>query len=85
MLRPFARSLSIATLFFANSFCSNKLVLCFAILIEFHPVTRLIQASFSLTCMFCFLVKFQGHLILRLCLSLCVHTQGNKMEFDMKH
>ena len=42
MLRPFTRSLSIATLFFANSFCSNKLVLCFAILIEFHPVTRII-------------------------------------------
>ena len=60
MLRPFARSLSIATLFFANSFCSNKLVLCFAILIEFHPVTRLIQATFSLTCMFCFLCEVQG-------------------------
>ena len=60
MLRPFARSLSIAILFFANSFCSNKLVLCFAILIEFHPVTRLIQATFSLACMFCFLYEVPG-------------------------
>ena len=32
----------------------------FAILIEFHPVTRLIQATFSLTGMFCFLCEVQG-------------------------
>ena len=34
---------------------------------------------------FVFSMKFQGHLIPCLCLSLCVHTQGNKMEFDVKH